>query len=218
LYAVDAKQTLLVRKSVVCLSKSSGQLQISDSLASHCECRWSRYEKVFDDARGGVYMWSIQKFLKYINKNYYVLPGSCSVPSPSKQSPWECTHWSQHISHLWNPSWKCFFVRVFSTVCVSAWIPSTISNLRPFSLIFGCRQWKPLKEGLDPLEAVVEVPWKLPSDAASVHFPAVMALTSPQSYSCSVPMAKFCDMYHNLVWRCYRGLGWSVYDPAESDP
>jgi hypothetical protein len=27
---------------------------------------------------------AIQKFLKYINKNYYILPGSYSAPSPSK--------------------------------------------------------------------------------------------------------------------------------------
>jgi hypothetical protein len=27
---------------------------------------------------------AIQKFPKYINKNYYVLPGSYSAPSPSK--------------------------------------------------------------------------------------------------------------------------------------
>jgi hypothetical protein len=31
-----------------------------------------------------VYMWSIQKFLKYINKTYYNLPGSYFAPSPSK--------------------------------------------------------------------------------------------------------------------------------------
>jgi hypothetical protein len=37
-------------------------------------------------------------------------------------------------------------------------------------------------------------------------------------YSCSVPLIKFIDMYHNLVPRCYRGLGWSVYDLTEPDP
>jgi hypothetical protein len=34
-----------------------------------------------------------------------------------------------------------------------------------------------------------------------------VAKTSPQSSSYSVPVTKFVDMYHNLVPRCYRGLG-----------
>jgi hypothetical protein len=67
------------------------------------------------------------------------------------------------------------------------------------------------------VEVVVEVPCRLPSDAASVHFAAVMAQTLLQSSSCSVPLAKF-DIYHNLVPRCYRGFGWSIYDLAASDP
>jgi hypothetical protein len=36
---------------------------------------------------------------------------------------------------------------------------------------------------LDPLEAVVEVPRTLPSDAAYVDFAAVVAEISPQSFS-----------------------------------
>jgi hypothetical protein len=71
---------------------------------------------------------------------------------------------------------------------------------------------------VDPLEAVVENPCRLPSVAVSVHFAAVVAQTSPQSFSCSVPLAKFVDVYHNLAANFYRGLGWSVYDLAESDP
>jgi hypothetical protein len=37
------------------------------------------FMKVFPEIRG-----AIQKFPKYINNNYYVLPGSYSAPSPSK--------------------------------------------------------------------------------------------------------------------------------------
>jgi hypothetical protein len=71
------------------------------------------------------------------------------------------------------------------------------------------------KKSLNPLEAAVEVHCRLPSDVASVHFAAVVAQTSPQSSSCSVPLTKFVDMYNNLFPRCYRGLGWSVYDLAD---
>jgi hypothetical protein len=42
--------------------------------------------------RGMLIRSAIQKFPKYINKNYYVLPESYSAPSPSKQPPWERTH------------------------------------------------------------------------------------------------------------------------------
>jgi hypothetical protein len=45
-----------------------------------------------------------------------------------------------------------------------------------------------------------------------------VTLTSLQSSSCSVPLTKLVAMYHNLVPRCCRGLGWSVYDLAEPDP
>jgi hypothetical protein len=84
--------------------------------------------------------------------------------------------------------------------------------------VVGRNQGQPLIESLNPLESVVEVPCRLPSDAASVHFAAVWAQTMVQSSSCSVPLTKFVGMYHNLVPRCYRGLGWSDYDLAESDP
>jgi hypothetical protein len=47
------------------------------------------------------------------------------------------------------------------------------------------------KESLDPLEAIVEVPCRLTSDAASVHFAAVVKQISLQSSSCSVPLSKF---------------------------
>jgi hypothetical protein len=50
---------------------------------------------------------------------------------------------------------------------------------------------------LNALEAVVEVPWRLPSDVASVHFAAVEAKSLSQSPSCSVPVAKCVDMYLN---------------------
>jgi hypothetical protein len=71
------------------------------------------------------------------------------------------------------------------------------------------------KESLIHLEAVVEVPCRLQSDAVSVHFAVVMAQTLPQSSSFSVPLKKFVDMYYNLVTRSYRGFGWSAYDSAE---
>jgi hypothetical protein len=71
---------------------------------------------------------------------------------------------------------------------------------------------------LDPLEAVVEVPCRLPSDAASVHFAAVVAQTSLQSSSCSVPLTKFVDMLRdsNLLvplkkYACGRLLDYSLY-------
>jgi hypothetical protein len=44
-----------------------------------------------------------------------------------------------------------------------------------------------------------------------------VAEISPQSFSWSVPLMKFVGIYHNLVLRYCRGLGWSVYDLAESD-
>jgi hypothetical protein len=62
---------------------------------------------------------------------------------------------------------------------------------------------------LDPLEAAVEVPFRFPSDAASVHFAAAVGQTSPQS-SCSVPLTKFIDIYYKLVPRCYKSLEWPV--------
>jgi hypothetical protein len=79
---------------------------------------------------------AIQKFPECFNKNYYVLPGSYSTPSASKQFPWERTHRPQCFCYFWNASRKCFYVRVFSTVCDSARIASTSSNLRPFNLVF----------------------------------------------------------------------------------
>jgi hypothetical protein len=51
-----------------------------------------------------------------------------------------------------------------------------------------------VKESLDPLEAVVEVLCKLPSDTASVHFAAIMTQTLLQCSSCLVPLTKFIDM------------------------
>jgi hypothetical protein len=73
-------------------------------------------------------------------------------------------------------------------------------------------------DGASDNEVVVEVPCRLPNDAASVHFAANVAKTLPQSSSSSVPLTKFVDMYHSLVPRHYRGLGWSINDLAESDP
>jgi hypothetical protein len=56
---------------------------------------------------------------------------------------------------------------------------------------------------MDHLEAVVEVPCRLPSYATYVHCAEVVAQISPQ-YSWSVPLTKFLYMYHNLIQR------WSV--------
>jgi hypothetical protein len=39
-------------------------------------------------------------------------------------------------------SWKCFFVRVFITVRISAWISTAVSNLHSFSLSFILGKWK----------------------------------------------------------------------------
>jgi hypothetical protein len=71
-------------------------------------------------------------------------------------------------------------------------------------------RWSQWQRSLDPLEAVVEVPFRLSSRTASVHFPAFAGQTPPQSSSYLVPLTKFVDMYHNVVLKCYRDFGWSV--------
>jgi hypothetical protein len=50
------------------------------------------------------------------------------------------------------------------------------------------------KKVLDPLETLVEVPCRLQSDAPPDYFAKVVAQTSPQSSSCSVPLTKVVDI------------------------
>jgi hypothetical protein len=49
--------------------------------------------------------------------------------------PSESTHQFQRLYHFWNAPWKCLFVRVFSTVCVSLNFLNCIKSL-PLQLDF----------------------------------------------------------------------------------
>jgi hypothetical protein len=46
-----------------------------------------------------------------------------------QSSPLGSAH-TQHLCRFLNASWKCFFARVFSTICISTWISSMVSNLQ----------------------------------------------------------------------------------------
>jgi hypothetical protein len=52
---IEYVQLLLIRNSVVCLSKGSGRLLTSDRSAPHNGHRLLRYHKACDNARVGIY-------------------------------------------------------------------------------------------------------------------------------------------------------------------
>jgi hypothetical protein len=68
---------------------------------------------------------------------------------------------AQHFCQFWNASWKCFFVRMFSTVSNSAWISSTVSNLHPLNLICILGKRKKLDGASDNLQKRVSILLKL---------------------------------------------------------
>jgi hypothetical protein len=119
---------------------------------------------------------------------------------------------------LWNTSWKCFFVRVFSTAIVSAWVSWTVPNFRPFNFIFILGQRKKSNGAGDNLRKKFGSSWSRWSSLQTSKWccfcsfcSSRLALTSSQS-SCSVPLAVFVVMYHNLVPRyCISASRYMLY-------
>jgi hypothetical protein len=94
----------------------------------------------------------------------------------------------------------------------------------PFNLIFIFGKQKKSAVVIDNLWKKVWILLKLllkfPADFQEMLLLFILQQSwhnPPQSFSRSVPLTTFVDIYYNFVPRCYRGLGWSVYDLAESD-
>jgi hypothetical protein len=92
--------------------------------------------EVEDYVRGG-----IQNIPDWRCKNHKTHHTAYRPPSPSKKFPPACRHLSHRLLHFWNASWKSFAVRVSSTLCESAWIPSG-SGIKPASFQLQFQFWK----------------------------------------------------------------------------